>query len=578
MTNLTESDKAAGEPAPEVERLRGFCHALLRLLDDPAGTAALPRELARAIGAGVGEVADGLRREADALTEAVAGLRHLPTGYLTPTATVCALVAELEAARNQAARFADTLDALREDPAGPRPLPAALPPLPLPQGEARPAKTSSPDSPEASASADPFPFSLALEDGTETVSHSTETDTGTATTEIPDSPPSAEPSPTRRAAAIFREAQKAHRQRDFDRAVELYTETIRIDPRFGPAYSRRGQLRLAQGQIDGAVADFDTALELDDTAAEAWWWRGDALAVADRLDEAVTSYIRALSLRPDLARARFNLAVAFQRLGQAAAKPPTPPAEPARPNPPPSDVLPVLAPPSTPSRPTTAEPAMKEAGQLVVRCPHCDEPGEVSWDRLGKVFVCKACNRRFGVRADGQTTELVESGGRWVEAGRVREQARRRRKRRLAVAGVVLAAVLFPAVGVAGWRAVRPAAPAPLERELPTDLTARAELFTQAWLSNDSRLMRRLTSPAHERVVHGWSVRHPPPPALRGPADGTPPDGVRIEVTHTPVKPGQELVRVRVSNPTTAPDQPPVELTLVWEQRGDTWYFLPPTK
>src|SRR5581483_5502587 len=95
----------------------------------------------------------------------------------------------------------------------------------------------------------------------------------------------------------------------------------------------------------------------------------------------------------------------------------------------------------------------KGAGQLVVRCPHCGEPGEVPWDRLGKVFVCKACTRRFGVRADGQTAELIEAGGRWVEATRVREQTRRRRKRRLAVAAAVLAAVLFPAAGVAGWHA-----------------------------------------------------------------------------------------------------------------------------
>ena len=40
-----------------------------------------------------------------------------------------------------------------------------------------------------------------------------------------------------------------------------------------------------------------------------------------------------------------------------------------------------------------------------------------------------------------------------------------------------------------------------VEAELPHGLEPRAELFARAWLHNDVPLMRRLTTPTHDRVL-----------------------------------------------------------------------------
>jgi hypothetical protein len=205
----------------------------------------------------------------------------------------------------------------------------------------------------------------------------------------------------------------------------------------------------------------------------------------------------------------------------------------------------------------------------------CGEAGGVPWDRLGKVFSCGKCKGRFGVRADGVAVELTQTpDGKWVEAPAVREAARNRRKRRVLLAGVALAAVLLPAGVVASWRVVREDPP-PAERELPRELDARAELFAQAWLSNDVRLMKRLTSPSFDKAVYAWYNRHRPPAAYRSSTDGVPPDGVRIEVTTQPGRQGHSVARVRVTS-SHAPDHPPLEAAWVWEQRGGEWFFLPP--
>ncbi len=486
-----------------------------------------------------------------------------------------------------------------------------------------------------------------------------------------------DPSDSRQAVRIFLEGEWYHKQQDFDQAEELYTEAIQIDPQFGSAYARRGQIRLAHGDIEEALADFDEALELDATAVEALWWRGDAHAVAGQLDKAVEDYNRVLAIQPDLIRARFNLAVALRQKGDTgralteftrvikvrpsdakaylkrgeihlkhgngelaeadfrtalrhdpecdqahqylasvrsevetrregdtetvaadilslASPPPQPSSTDEAPKS--STSLPPTASKSATRLPQTGTspksssklPALaadptgvrSKAGHLAVNCPKCGKVGEVPWDRLSRVFVCQGCGRRFIVQSDGQAAEVVEEkGGKWVEAEKVREQLRQRRKRRRSLFAAVAVAVFFPALAVAGWRATRPTEQLVVERELPRELNARVELFTQAWMSNDVRLMKRMTSPAVEKGLYGWYNRRRPPPALRNPTSGTPPEGVdgaQLTVSTQPGNSGRTVARVQVRNPKLAPDQPPVELTLTWEERGDgNWYFIP---
>ncbi len=638
---------------PEADQLREFCHALLEFLDtsNPHGSLSntLSAELVRAIGASVGEVADGLRGEMIAWDTAIRSLQTLPSRFFSPTPAVSSLLSELETSRASASRVAGALETLRGV--------ALTPPefrksqeevsshtsvvrTPISDAPCLPTRNVQPARPITLA---PIPISkrdvpciLQADDTAELLPL------------IPQHSPQRKE--TENAAQVFAKAEEYRRQRDFNTAEEFYTQAIQFDPRFGPAYSRRGQVRLAWGDIAAAIADFDTALYLDDTAAEAWWWRGDAHVVAERIDEAIADYTRALELRPNLTRAQFNLGVALRQKGeldeamkaftQLIERRPNhaaaylnrglihlqrdereratvefrtalqydPGCEQARqqldsvlltsPKPFSVDGHPIekrvaavgviypspgksLVPETRKGEgkhpPHTQASQMKREGVVAVNCPKCGELGEVPWDRLNKVFFCRACKGRFGIKADGKTVELIHtSDGKWVELPRLSESARKRRKRRV-MAAVLGLIVLLPTMAIGGWHALKPP-PEPTERELPHDLTARIELFTQAWLCNDTRLLQRLTSPAHDKVVFSWYTRHRPPVALRSAVDGTPPEDAKIEITIVAGKSGQSMARVYVGNPVSAPSHPPAELNLAWAQQGEDWYFLPPSR
>ena len=178
-----------------------------------------------------------------------------------------------------------------------------------------------------------------------------------------------------------------------------------------------------------------------------------------------------------------------------------------------------------------------------MKCPHCDHTTRVPWNHLGRIFACKACSHRLALRADGSVVEFMHSvDGRWVEAAKL-AQAARLSRRRLIVAALVLVSGLSPAAAFGVWRTARPA-PGVTEPELPAALNERAELFARAWLGNDVRLMKRLTSPAQDRAVYGWYQRHLPPAAIRG--DGA---AKEIEVSVQPGAAGRSTVRpVKISD------------------------------
>jgi tetratricopeptide (TPR) repeat protein len=87
------------------------------------------------------------------------------------------------------------------------------------------------------------------------------------------------------------EAEKAH-----DRA-------IRLEPEYSRMWSRRGIVRLGRGNIQGAMADFDEALRLDPEFAGAHAYRGDARRALRDAAGARADYDEALRVEPDYAGA-----------------------------------------------------------------------------------------------------------------------------------------------------------------------------------------------------------------------------------------------------------------------------------
>jgi hypothetical protein len=241
--------------------------------------------------------------------------------------------------------------------------------------------------------------------------------------------------------------------------------------------------------------------------------------------------------------------------------------------------VPSKAPPPTkdaPPRPRTGPATDPRPGRISVTCPCCGEPGTVNWDRLDKILHCGRCTRRFGVKPDGKTVEVVRTAdGRWVDRSQQQAASRRARSGRRRVLLLVLCVGLLLAAGFSVWRVTRPAATA-AEMELPHELEPRVELFGRAWARGDVPLMRRLTTPTQDRQLYSWYMRHQPSPRT-GTTESASPD-VKVEVSAVTRKPQLAVMHVRVQGLQAAGGKSSLDLNLLWEVRGDTWYFIPPPK
>ena len=87
--------------------------------------------------------------------------------------------------------------------------------------------------------------------------------------------------------------------------------------------------------------------------------------------------------------------------------------------------------------------------------------------------------------------------------------------------------------------------------------------------------MKRLTTPAQERVLFAWFVRHHPPALLKVAEAVQLPDDLRIGVVEESVRADQTVLRIRIDGLPSVRGQTKTELLQTWERRGETWYFLP---
>jgi len=96
----------------------------------------------------------------------------------------------------------------------------------------------------------------------------------------------------------------------------LWTQAIRVYPRFPSSYVYRGQDRLAAGHIREADRDFRTAFELGLRSADLYEGLGSAAVAAGQLDSAAVLFDRAVRADPTRGRSYFNRAVVALRLGR----------------------------------------------------------------------------------------------------------------------------------------------------------------------------------------------------------------------------------------------------------------------
>jgi tetratricopeptide (TPR) repeat protein len=103
---------------------------------------------------------------------------------------------------------------------------------------------------------------------------------------------------------------------DFDRAVELFSKAIAVDPNLAAAWLARGECRAEMGQLDLAADDFATAVKLGPDRWEAWAGRAWASFQRKQWEAAIADYSRAIDLAPKIHSNWYHRGLARMELGE----------------------------------------------------------------------------------------------------------------------------------------------------------------------------------------------------------------------------------------------------------------------
>jgi predicted O-linked N-acetylglucosamine transferase (SPINDLY family) len=117
--------------------------------------------------------------------------------------------------------------------------------------------------------------------------------------------------------SLMLSAEIAAREGDPERAIQLYSNVMRLQPKYGMACYKRGNVLNGCGRLEAALASYDLAVALDPAHADAFCNRGTVLERMDRPDEALASYAHAVALNPGDALACYNRGTLLGRLGRA---------------------------------------------------------------------------------------------------------------------------------------------------------------------------------------------------------------------------------------------------------------------
>jgi tetratricopeptide (TPR) repeat protein len=92
-------------------------------------------------------------------------------------------------------------------------------------------------------------------------------------------------------------------KKDYARAIADHSAAIVADPNYAVAYSNRGNVWSDQHEWDKAIADYDKAIALDPKYANAFYNRGLAWQERNERERAIADFRTAVKLQPGFAEA-----------------------------------------------------------------------------------------------------------------------------------------------------------------------------------------------------------------------------------------------------------------------------------
>ncbi|MCE5284699.1 MAG: tetratricopeptide repeat protein, partial [Pelosinus sp.] len=103
---------------------------------------------------------------------------------------------------------------------------------------------------------------------------------------------------------------------DNEKALYYYYETLKINPKYDPAYVHAGNVLQKMGKLDDAINCYLKALRINNKSAEAQYNLGIALILKNRFPEAINHFTESLKINPDDADVHNNLGIALIKTGK----------------------------------------------------------------------------------------------------------------------------------------------------------------------------------------------------------------------------------------------------------------------
>jgi protein O-mannosyl-transferase len=102
---------------------------------------------------------------------------------------------------------------------------------------------------------------------------------------------------------------------DNERALYYYYQTLKINPKYDPAYLNAGNVLQKMGRLDDAMNCYRKVLQINNRSAEAQYNLGIIFILKNKPEEAIIHLTESLKIKPDDADAHNNLGVALMRMG-----------------------------------------------------------------------------------------------------------------------------------------------------------------------------------------------------------------------------------------------------------------------
>ena len=103
---------------------------------------------------------------------------------------------------------------------------------------------------------------------------------------------------------------------EFQNAIKLLKQAIKIKPEFIAAHNNLGNVYQELGKYQEAMSCYQEAIELNPKYAEAHYNLGFVNQELGKNQEAVSCYQRAIELNPESAESQYNLGIVYQELGK----------------------------------------------------------------------------------------------------------------------------------------------------------------------------------------------------------------------------------------------------------------------